>query len=287
MMTWEQTVLWLRKQDQYRQLIHWGYLDEPLVLAAKRFAESDEWNAVRELVLTRGGRKALDIGAGRGVASYALAMDGWDVTAVEPDRSAVVGAEAISKLARECNLSITVISTVAETLPFPDRTFDLVYGRQVFHHIADMSAACREAFRVLKPGGQMLIVREHVISRQSDLPHFLANHSTHRLCGGETARMESEYVAAIEGAGFELAAVFRSWDSVINYYPASREDWRCECIKYLHLVMGWRLALGLANPRHAVGRWLLAGLARSASRRDHCPGRMFSFVAEKKVNGVA
>lgn len=284
-MTWEQAVIWLRECEQYRQLIHWSYLDEPLVDAARRFAESDEWAAVRKLVAVLSCGKALDIGAGRGIASYALAMDGWAVTAVEPDRSEVVGAGAIERMARDCNLAITVTEAIAESLPFADRTFDLIYGRQVFHHVADMRAACKELSRIIKPGGIMLITREHVISKQSDLPLFLASHLVHQLCGGEMARLEAEYIGAIKNAGFEVMQVLGPWDSVINYYPYTRDDWRCECVKQLRKLIGWRLALRAVDPRLKAGRWMLAGLSRHASRSDTRPGRLFSFLARKSVSG--
>ena len=45
--------------------------------------------------------QALDVGAGRGIASYALAREGFTVTVLEPDDSHLVGAGAIRSLAEE------------------------------------------------------------------------------------------------------------------------------------------------------------------------------------------
>jgi 2-polyprenyl-3-methyl-5-hydroxy-6-metoxy-1,4-benzoquinol methylase len=54
----------------------------------------------------RGGTgKALEEGVGHGGASYALAREGFDVTWLEPDTSALVGAAAIHALATEARLS--------------------------------------------------------------------------------------------------------------------------------------------------------------------------------------
>jgi ubiquinone/menaquinone biosynthesis C-methylase UbiE len=48
----------------------------------------------------------------------------------------------------------------AEDLPYADGTFDLVVGHAVLHHLPDVPAAMREAFRVLRPGGVFVVAGE-------------------------------------------------------------------------------------------------------------------------------
>lgn len=48
----------------------------------------------------------------------------------------------------------------AESIPYPDDTFDLVVGHAVLHHIPDVELALREVLRVLRPGGRFVFAGE-------------------------------------------------------------------------------------------------------------------------------
>ena len=279
--TWESAVEWLRSQPDHQLLVEQCYFDDPLLEAARRYAASEEWTAIRRLLPCPVGR-ALDVGAGRGISSFALAQDGWEVVALEPDPSSVVGAGAIRELAAGASLEIAVVEEFGEKLPFADATFDLVLARQVLHHAANLAQFCREVARILRPGGKLVATREHVISKRDDLPAFLASHPLHALYGGENAFLLSEYVDAFLDAGLRVSQVFGPYDSVINYFPMSYDNWRLECIGPLRRRAGSRLTTVLTSRRHPVGRELLRLLAAHASRRCDTPGRLYSFVAEKR-----
>jgi len=221
--TWEEAVIWLKAQPDQVGLVRDCYFDDPLLAAAERYHASSEWQAVRQLVASASGR-ALDVGAGRGISSYALARDGWQVTALEPDPSSVVGAGAIGQLAVVSHTPIEVVAGWGEAIPFPDASFDLVYGRQVLHHASDLSTLCAEMARVLRPGGTFLATREHVIFKDADLAVFLAGHPLHRLYGGENAYRLREYKRAIASAGIRLTEVLNPWASPVNLYPRSAAD---------------------------------------------------------------
>lgn len=275
-LTWEQAVELVRSEPRYRELMVDAYYDDPLAAAAERYARSAEWTAIAAVLGGRSGR-ALDVGAGRGIASYALARAGFDVTALEPDPSPIVGAAAIETLAADTGLPIRVIREFSERLPFDDATFDVVFARAVLHHTADLAAACREFHRVLRPGGLFLAVREHVISRREDLPAFLAAHPMHHLYGGENAFLRDEYVAALATAGFRVEQVLEPLRSPINYAPQTRASLAEEFAARLGRVPG-APALLRAAMRHRLGFELVT---RAAARIDSRPGRLYSFVCVK------
>ena len=104
------------------------------------------------------GESVLDIGCGGGVDTMAAAI------MVRPT-GRVVGVDMSSEMverARE-NLSETHLANVsfqessAEDLPFLDKDFDVVISSGVFNLIPDKRKALKEVFRVMKPGGRLMM----------------------------------------------------------------------------------------------------------------------------------
>ncbi|MER8595870.1 class I SAM-dependent methyltransferase [Mesorhizobium sp. M1182] len=265
MMTWEEAVSWLKSQPDKARLVEACFYDDPILQSAERFYSTTEWHETQRILSGRRGR-ALDIGAGRGISSFALAKDGWQVTALEPDPSPEVGAGAVFRLAREANLPIDVVTDWGEKLPFDDASFDLVYCRAVLHHARDLNRLCAEAGRVLRSGGLMLAAREHVISNDKDLDVFLRGHPLHHLYGGEKAYRKSEYIFALTQAGLTLSHVLNPFQSDINLFPDTPLD----------LKRRWSKKLRLPWP--AIIPDFALPLAGAVTRG---PGRLYSFVARK------
>lgn len=275
--TWEQAVQWLRDQPDQRDLVIAAYYDDPLAEAAERYWRSEEWQAIRTFLPPARGL-ALDVGAGRGIASYALSKEGFEVTALEPDGSTLVGAAAIRELSQASKLPIEVTQEFSERLPFADGRFDVVFARAVLHHTQDLHAACKEFLRVLKPGGRLIAVREHVISKPDDLPLFFEVHPLHKLYGGENAFLLGQYEEAIQSAGFCLNSVLTPLDSPINFAPYT--------LSSLQNELAQRATRGLPGLKQLVqgalaipAVWSIA--KHLLARIDHRPGRLYSFIANR------
>jgi SAM-dependent methyltransferase len=276
-LTWEQAVATLLADPQQASLARDCYFDGTAAEAGARYWASEEWQTVRSLLPAVRG-KALDIGAGRGIASYALARDGWKVCALEPDGSALVGADAIRGLAAATGYPIDVFETFGENLPFESEQFDLIIARQSLHHARDLRALIRQLYRVLRPGGRLIALRDHVISSAGDLACFHEAHSLHRLYGGEHAYLLEEYTSAIRGAGFSLQKVIAPLESPINYAPLTRETLAAGVAdQFPDFFRARRIARRLLRSRPIMSLAL-----KVLGRVDNRPGRLYSFIADRR-----
>lgn len=270
-MSWEDTVRMCMTDPAYAGLARDAYF-LPVVEAGERYFHSAEYAELRRHIPAKPGR-ALDLGAGNGILSYALARDGWDVTAVEPDPSALIGAGAIRALSEQTGTPITVIEAFGEAIPLEAAGFDLVVARQVLHHAADLPGFCREMARLSRQGATIVTLRDHVITDAAQLPAFLDRHPLHRFYGGENAFTLNAYRAALRDAGLSIRKEWRSFQSVINFDPSTAAEVRQSAAAMfgpLRGLAGLALAL-LPFP-------VLANLLAAADRR---PGRLVSFVAVK------
>ena len=103
--------------------------------------------------------RSLEIGGGTGFFTLNLANAGVLRSGVVTDISPGM-VEQVERTARALGHDVTAQVADAERLPFDDDSFDLVLGHAVLHHLPDVDAALREAVRVLRPGGRLVVAGE-------------------------------------------------------------------------------------------------------------------------------
>ena len=100
--------------------------------------------------------KALDLGCGGGHVAFHIAPYVGQVVAYD---MSVEMLTAVARAAADKGLgNIVTRQGVAEKVPFPDASFDLVVSRFSAHHWNDLGAGLREARRVLKEGGHAVFI---------------------------------------------------------------------------------------------------------------------------------
>lgn len=100
----------------------------------------------------------LEIGCGLGTDGAQFAKAGADYTGIDLTQAAVDLARRRFEL---FNLPGKFRVADAESLDFPDNSFDLVYSHGVLHHTPDTAGAIREVHRVLRPGGRAAVMLYH------------------------------------------------------------------------------------------------------------------------------
>ena len=170
-----------------------------ILAASERAGLADE----RRRLLAGARGRVLEVGAGTGlnVEHY---PDDTDLVLTEPEEP--MRRRLAERVARTGRKAI-VVGAAAESLPYPDASFDTVVATLVLCSVEDPARALRELRRVLRPGGSLLFL-EHV---RADEPRLARRQDRlarpWRLVAG--CRCNQETVALVAAAPFRLHVVER------------------------------------------------------------------------------
>ncbi|WP_281171449.1 class I SAM-dependent methyltransferase [Paractinoplanes globisporus] len=160
-----------------------------------RSRDLGRWMAAAIPYLPSAGGRILDLGAGAGRFSDALARScGASVVACEP--SAAMRAALRSNLP-----DASVVGGEAEAIPFLAGVFDAVWASQVVHHVKDLPAFAADLRHVLRPQGHLLI--RGGFGPVKDL--LLYRYFPHAWAARSAVRLTLELIAGVlAGAGFAM-----------------------------------------------------------------------------------
>lgn len=104
------------------------------------------------------GCRVLEVGCGLGTDGEQFARNGAIYTGIDLTETSV---EMCRRRFAVQGLAGTFQVADAEHLPFPDRSFDLVYSHGVIHHTPNTEAAVGEICRVLRTNGRAIVMLYH------------------------------------------------------------------------------------------------------------------------------
>jgi SAM-dependent methyltransferase len=150
------------------------------------------------------GRRVLEVGAGTGGDSAALAAAGAFVVPLDFSAEAV---QLIRETGRARAVTLRPVRGNAETMPFADAVFDLVFHQGFLEHFRDPERLLREQVRVLKTGGYLLI----------DVPQRFTVYAVKKFVRVHTGRWFAGYERSF--SIFELRRLARRCGlTVVNAY---------------------------------------------------------------------
>lgn len=228
---YDKAVRWALDQPHLQELMRNTYVTYDTIGDAYRFYRSKEFEETVK-ILSRLGKgpnknyRLVDVGAGNGIASYGFAKLGYEVIAVDSSPSDIAGIEAAKKLQGIDGVNFELKLGDIKHLGLSEGQFDVIYGRQFFHHTRDLDGMVTHLMKLLKPGGVLCAIREPVIGSEKQRERFLANHPLHHITQSEGAYYLKEYRNAFYKAGLESRLELHPYASVINTSPKDLDDIR-------------------------------------------------------------
>lgn len=207
--------------------INFGYwrsidLAGPLAVDDRVRSQEEMYRQVLDAAGPLDGRRVVEVGCGLGVGC-ALALreyrpervTGMDIHPQQLDRARRANAD----LLETSPSALRFVRGAAEEMPFGDGEFDCVYSVEAAQHFDDMTAFAREAARVLRPGGRVVVASFFTPDDDPDHGARLASYLETFADGLDIARPVTLVTDALTRAGLTDARavsigpdVWQGWD---------------------------------------------------------------------------
>ncbi|AHG88383.1 Methyltransferase type 11 [Gemmatirosa kalamazoonensis] len=172
----------------------------------------------------RGSLRLLDLGAGNGWLSWRAAMAGCECVALDLRDDAVDGLGAAAPYLERADGGFARVAASFDALPVAAGTFDVVVFNASVHYATDLAAVLREARRVVRPGGRVVVLDSPFYRRDADGAAMVAEkrgHAAERFGDRAAALMAVpaiEYLTA-ERLAHASAALGLTWRRRRVRYP--------------------------------------------------------------------
>ena len=164
-----------------------------------RYVLSESVCDFKQLLKNRipGTDQILDAGCGQGLAFVLLAEHFQPKTIIGVD----IDKEEISiapETAKRCKCEVKLENGTVCNLNISDSSIDMIFSHQLLHHISDQTRALEEFYRILMPGG-VILISESCRSFINSFPvRLLFRHPMH------VQKTAEEYVALVQSIGFKI-----------------------------------------------------------------------------------
>lgn len=163
----------MRSADELKQIFQEGWnIETRINNYVRNVAEFTEgaccqaWHDTLDAALANhSGLHVLDVGTGPGIFACLYARMGHRCVGLDFSKRMLSEAR---RLTEQLRVDCEFIFSDAETLPFEDARFDVVSSRHLLFNLPRPGIALREWFRVLKPGGRMVLIGNEPEEKDSD-----------------------------------------------------------------------------------------------------------------------
>lgn len=164
------------------------------------------------------GKRILEVGAGSGRDSIALARMGAEVTVIDYVPSSLT---VVARNAAAAGVRIRMVCGDGTRMPFPEGTFDVVFHQGLMEHFRDEAPLLRDNRRVLRTGGHLVVdvpQRWHVYTVGKKILIALDKW----FAGWETEYSIGQLEGLVSRQGFRVVGRFGDWMIPGFFYRALR-----------------------------------------------------------------